>query len=49
MKKLVLSLLLIITLISIPILSAEWKPVKPITVIVPWSAGGSTDLTWRNI
>jgi len=49
MKKLVLSLLLIISLISIPILSAEWKPVKPITVIVPWSAGGSTDLTTRTL
>ncbi len=23
--------------------SAEWKPTKPIRIIVPWSAGGSTD------
>ncbi|MCJ7704495.1 MAG: tripartite tricarboxylate transporter substrate binding protein [Desulfobacterales bacterium] len=25
----------------------EWKPTKPITIIVPWPAGGSTDLTVR--
>jgi tripartite-type tricarboxylate transporter receptor subunit TctC len=24
-----------------------WKPTKPITIIVPWPAGGSTDLTVR--
>ena len=24
-----------------------WKPTKPITVIVPWSAGGSTDQVTR--
>ncbi|MGH7318909.1 MAG: Bug family tripartite tricarboxylate transporter substrate binding protein [Candidatus Rokuibacteriota bacterium] len=26
---------------------ADWKPSKPITVIVPWPAGGATDLTVR--
>ena len=26
---------------------AEWKPNKPITIIVPWSAGGSTDQVTR--
>ena len=26
---------------------AEWKPDKPITIIVPWSAGGSTDQVTR--
>lgn len=26
---------------------ADWKPTKPITVIVPWPAGGATDLTVR--
>jgi tripartite-type tricarboxylate transporter receptor subunit TctC len=25
----------------------EWKPTKPITIIVPWPAGGATDLTVR--
>lgn len=28
-------------------LAAEWKPTKPVTVIVPWPAGGATDLTVR--
>jgi len=27
--------------------AAEWKPAKPITAIVPWPAGGATDLTVR--
>ena len=26
---------------------ATWKPTKPITIIVPWAAGGSTDLHLR--
>ena len=29
------------------VLAADWKPTKPITVIVPWPEGGSTDLTVR--
>jgi tripartite-type tricarboxylate transporter receptor subunit TctC len=29
------------------LLAADWKPTKPVTVIVPWPAGGSTDLTVR--
>jgi hypothetical protein len=27
--------------------AAHWKPTKPVTVIVPWPAGGATDLTVR--
>ena len=27
--------------------SAQWKPEKPITIIVPWAAGGSTDQVIR--
>ena len=27
--------------------SAQWKPPKPITIIVPWAAGGSTDQVTR--
>jgi tripartite-type tricarboxylate transporter receptor subunit TctC len=27
--------------------AADWKPSKPITAIVPWPAGGATDLTVR--
>ena len=30
-----------------PALAGEWKPTRPITAIVPWAAGGSTDLTVR--
>lgn len=26
---------------------ADWKPTKPITIIVPWSAGGATDQVTR--
>ena len=26
---------------------AQWKPTKPVTIIVPWPAGGATDLTVR--
>lgn len=32
---------------SAPAPAAEWKPSKPITAIVPWPAGGATDLTVR--
>jgi tripartite-type tricarboxylate transporter receptor subunit TctC len=28
-------------------LAAEWQPDKPITIIVPWAAGGSTDQVTR--
>jgi tripartite-type tricarboxylate transporter receptor subunit TctC len=31
-----------------PVVSAQqWKPTKPITIIVPWAAGGSTDQVTR--
>ena len=26
---------------------AQWKPTKPINLIVPWAAGGSTDQVTR--
>ena len=26
---------------------AQWQPNKPITIIVPWAAGGSTDQVTR--
>lgn len=28
-------------------LAADWQPAQPITIIVPWSAGGSTDQVTR--
>ncbi len=45
-----LGLALLLTLAVLPgpaALAQEWKPTKPITVIVPWPAGGATDLTVR--
>src|SRR4051812_45362736 len=27
--------------------AAQWKPTKPVTIIVPWAAGGSTDQVTR--
>jgi tripartite-type tricarboxylate transporter receptor subunit TctC len=30
-----------------PVTAQEWKPTKTITAIVPWPAGGATDLTVR--
>jgi len=30
-----------------PALTAEWKPTRPINLIVPWAAGGSTDQITR--
>lgn len=30
-----------------PAVHAQWKPVKPITIIVPWAAGGATDQVTR--
>lgn len=36
-----------ISLVAIPGASAEWKPAEPVTIIVPWSAGGSTDSVTR--
>jgi len=27
--------------------AAQWKPAKPITIIVPWAAGGATDQVTR--
>jgi tripartite-type tricarboxylate transporter receptor subunit TctC len=30
-----------------PALAQEWKPSRPVTIIVPWAAGGSTDQVTR--
>ncbi|WP_373086006.1 Bug family tripartite tricarboxylate transporter substrate binding protein [Sneathiella sp.] len=47
--KLVLSMLAALALFAMPAKAEEysWKPDKPITIIVPWSAGGSTDSVTR--
>jgi tripartite-type tricarboxylate transporter receptor subunit TctC len=41
-------LMLAVLAFSLPA-SAEWKPAKPIRIIVPWGAGGSTDQAVRSI
>jgi len=46
MRKIAVVLLSVILL---TVIFAEWKPAKSITVIVPWSAGGSTDQVTRMI
>ncbi|VTU33808.1 Tripartite tricarboxylate transporter family receptor [Variovorax sp. PBL-H6] len=33
--------------VGMPALAQEWKPSRPITIIVPWAAGGSTDQVTR--
>jgi tripartite-type tricarboxylate transporter receptor subunit TctC len=30
-----------------PAAAQNWKPARPINLIVPWAAGGSTDQGWR--
>ena len=32
---------------ALPAQAADWKPVRPINLIVPWAAGGSTDQVTR--
>jgi tripartite-type tricarboxylate transporter receptor subunit TctC len=39
-------LLLAVLMLSLPAM-AQWKPNKPVTIIVPWAAGGSTDQVTR--
>jgi tripartite-type tricarboxylate transporter receptor subunit TctC len=38
---------LMLPLVGMQIAHAQWKPSKPITLIVPWAAGGSTDQVTR--
>ena len=33
--------------IALPASAQQWKPTKPINLIVPWAAGGSTDQVTR--
>ena len=34
-------------ILALPADAADWKPVRPINLIVPWAAGGSTDQITR--
>jgi putative tricarboxylic transport membrane protein len=40
-------LLLAAALAVAPVYAQQWKPTKPIAIIVPWAAGGSTDQVTR--
>jgi tripartite-type tricarboxylate transporter receptor subunit TctC len=42
-----LFLMLAATLLAAPLHAQQWKPTKPVTIIVPWAAGGSTDQVTR--
>ena len=42
-------LLLLVALAASPSAVAQSYPMKPITLIVPWPAGGSTDISMRAI
>ena len=43
-----ISVAALVALTLAPAASAQqWKPTKPITIIVPWAAGGSTDQVTR--
>jgi hypothetical protein len=33
--------------VALPAFAQQWKPTKPVTIIVPWAAGGSTDQVTR--
>ena len=43
MKRLSLFILVFLVLGAFTVSAQDWKPTKPIQVIVPWGAGGSTD------
>lgn len=51
MKKSYVSALLLVGLLIFvgSTFAQEWKPTKPIRIIVPWGAGGSTDQAVRSI
>lgn len=40
-------LMLAAALVAMPVQAQGWKPSKPVTIIVPWAAGGSTDQVTR--
>ena len=49
MKKIGILIVILSMVCSAGLASAEWQPQRPITLIVPWSAGGATDQTCRTL
>jgi tripartite-type tricarboxylate transporter receptor subunit TctC len=47
MKKTGILMIIVAMVFSAGFAFAEWKPKRPITLIVPWAAGGATDQTAR--
>ena len=43
MKRLSLFIIVFLVLGAFTLSAQDWKPTKPIQIIVPWGAGGSTD------
>jgi tripartite-type tricarboxylate transporter receptor subunit TctC len=43
------ALVAVVLAAAAPALAADWKPTKPIRIIVPWGAGGSTDQAIRAV
>src|SRR5688572_563992 len=39
--------LIVGSVLALPVQAQNWKPSKPVTIIVPWAAGGSTDQVTR--
>jgi tripartite-type tricarboxylate transporter receptor subunit TctC len=49
MKKIGILVVILTVVFSAAIVWADWQPKRPITLIVPWSAGGATDQTCRTL
>lgn len=47
MNRLAVSILSLAFVVSAAAAQAQWKPDRPINLVVPWSAGGSTDQVTR--
>ena len=47
MTKTTLATLLAAACLAPALAQAQWKPTKPVTIIVPWAAGGATDQVTR--
>jgi tripartite-type tricarboxylate transporter receptor subunit TctC len=49
LKKLTISMVLILSLLSSSVVFGAWAPRRDITVIIPWSPGGATDIMARKL